>query len=255
MASSVALFDVKRPASTGSFLGGIKCRTFFITMSFTASVLAETTIAPLPSSVFEYDVDGKKSGIPYSASATLKWKLNGTQYEAAMAAEMLFVFKRKQTSNGFLQDDLIAPRLFRDEGKKGREVRIDAKQRIVLFEGGVTQTLPANIQDRVSLFFALPKLINEAKLKGQTQFSVPVISTTNVATWTMQIGAPEPVATKSGTWTAIPVKRVVGKADTASTIWYGGDKYQIPVRILMREPDGTFIDQRLTKQSRLASSR
>jgi hypothetical protein len=107
------------------------------------------------------------------------------------------------------------------------------------------------MQDRVSLFFALPKWIAAAKQSGEQAFVVPVTGANGRADWRMQIGPPENVVTPAGTWLATPVTRVVGPNDTAATLWYASENAQFPVRILLTEPDGTFIDQRLDRQNKL----
>lgn len=204
--------------------------------------------ALLDSRRLRYTVSGKKSGIQYSANATLDWRRNATRYEATWSASLLFVFKRKQTSSGSIANEKITPQRFVDEGKRIREASLDQKaQQVRYTEAGPAAWVPG-MQDRVSLFFTLPSLITAAQREGRTRIDMPVTGANGRADWEMDIGKPETVTTPAGTWLATPVKRRVAAADTAATLWYAGDHNLIPVRILMTEPDGTFLDQRLDGQ-------
>ena len=204
-----------------------------------------------PSVSLHYAVSGKKSGINYNAKATLTWQRNATHYSAAWQVSLLFAFNRKQTSTGLLVNDHPEPRRFVDDGKRIREAVLDPKAKQVRYTEASAASWEPGMQDRVSLFFALPKWIAEANQSGRKTFVVPVTGANGRADWRMQIGSPETVVTPAGTWLATPVTRVVGPADTAATLWYTSENTQFPVRILLTEPDGTFIDQRLDKQKKL----
>jgi len=204
-----------------------------------------------PSVSLHYAVNGKKSGINYKAKATLTWQRNATHYSAAWQVSLLFVFNRKQTSTGLLVNGYPEPRRFVDDGKRIREAVLDPTTKQVRYTDAGAASWAPDMQDRVSLFFALPNWIAEAKQSGQQTFVVPVTGANGRADWRMQIGAPETIVTPAGTWLATPVKRLVGPDDTAATLWYASEDATFPVRILLTEPDGTFIDQRLDKQNKL----
>lgn len=208
-------------------------------------------LASQPSVALRYAVAGKKSGLSYSAKATLMWQRNATHYTATWQVSMLFVFNRKQTSTGLLMNGQPEPRRFVDDGKRIREAALDPQTKQVRYtEAGAAPWEP-EMQDRVSLFFALPKWLAEAKQASRTSFVVPVTSANGRSDWRMRIGQPETVVTPAGTWIATPVTRIVGANDTAATLWYASDAGRFPVRILLTEPDGTFIDQRLDGQNKL----
>ena len=204
-----------------------------------------------PSVSLHYAVNGKKSGINYTAKATLNWQRNATHYSAAWQVSLLFVFNRKQTSTGLLVNGRPEPRRFVDDGKRIREAVLDPTTKQVRYTDAGAASWEPDLQDRVSLFFALPEWIARAKQLGQQTFVVPVTGANGRTDWRMRIGPPETVVTPAGTWLATPVARVVDSGDTAATLWYASTNPGFPVRVLLTEPDGTFIDQRLEKQNKL----
>ena len=213
---------------------------------------AATTVTLLPSTAITYAVSGKKSGIRYTATATLRWQRNATRYIAALSASLLVFLKREQTSSGQVVAGLPAPRRFVDKGKRIRQADLDpVTQRIRYTEaGGAPWT--ADTQDRVSLFFALPAAVKRAQAAGLKQFGFPVTSANALAEWTVAIEPRETITTPLGTWAALRLRRIVDTTrDTQATIWLAGSHDLLPVRILLEEPDGTFLDQRISQQTPL----
>jgi hypothetical protein len=144
-------------------------------------LMPATPVTLLPSTAITYAVSGKKSGIRYTATATLRWQRNATRYIAALSASLLVFLKREQTSSGQVVAGLPAPRRFVDKGKRIRQADLDpVTQRIRYTEaGGAPWT--ADTQDRVSLFFALPAAVKRAQAAGLKQFGFPVTSANALA--------------------------------------------------------------------------
>lgn len=206
----------------------------------------------LPSTELVYDLTGVHKGLRYTSTATLRWQRNTSRYMAALSARILVVFKRNQTSQGRIIGQTLHPDLFVDEGKRIKQATFDdAAQRINYTESGPAPYTPGT-QDRLSIYFALPALMAQARKRQRDTFSVPVSSANSLTDWHFRIGPREVIDTPMGQWPAHTLLRVSQTTDDTSVkLWYGGADGLLALRIRLEDSDGTWLEQRLRSHSRI----
>lgn len=117
---------------------------------------------------------------------------------------------------------------------------------------GGAQTLPAGIQDRLSVVLQLGALLraNPALTQTTAQFDVPVAGLRgDVANWTFFVFGDEAVATPLGTIHAVHLLRLMRRDtnDRELELWIALGRGGYPVRIRYTEPNESYVDLALTK--------
>lgn len=115
-----------------------------------------------------------------------------------------------------------------------------------------SRTLPAGVQDRLSVVLQLGALLraNPALTLTTAQFDVPVAGLRGgVGTWTFFVFGDEEVATPLGTIRAVHLLRLMRRDtnDRELELWIALDRGGYPVRIRYTEPNESYIELGLTK--------
>ena len=207
----------------------------------------------LPSCELTYDLTGMQKGLQYQATATLRWQRNDTAYQAELSARILVIFKRRQVSQGALVSQALRPSLFTDEGKRIKQATFKPKEQAIAYtESGPALWTPPT-QDRLSIYFMLPQLMAQARLRHASSFSVPVSSANSLVSWDLTMGARDTINTPMGQWSAQTLTRVKQTTDdTSAQLWFGGANDLLPLRIRLEDNEGTWLEQSLRSQTRIA---
>ena len=241
-------------ASAIEWLSPLSAATAFLMGSLTPAETSASGVGLLlPSCELTYDLTGMQKGLQYNASATLRWQRNDSAYLADMSARILVIFKRHQVSQGTLVSHALQPRLFTDEAKRIKKATFKPKAQVIEYtESGPALWTPRT-QDRLSIYFMLPQLMAQARLHNANSFSVPVSSANSLVSWDLIMGARDTIDTPMGQWSAQKLTRAKQTTDdTSAQLWFGGANDLLPLRIRLEDNEGTWLEQSLRSQTRIA---
>ena len=197
----------------------------------------------------QYDVEGQARGVDYRASAALRWRADGSRYELTLALRALWL-QRSQHSAGELGPDGLRPARFVDRARRERTLSFDwaddGQGRAMRDDGQVLPALPPGTQDRLSLFVQLGALLlRDGAAPGQ-RWTLPVAGVGGVQPWTFEVTGLETLALGPGAMATVRVQRSHNDGGLETTLWYAPAAWgPLPVRALLREPNGQHIDQTL----------
>jgi hypothetical protein len=157
--------------------------------------------------------------------------------------------KARRVSRGRITDDALRPEEFSDE-RSGRDTArawFDwSGMKLTMQSSGArrSEPLPPNAQDRLSSFLALGMLPET----DASSVSYSVIDGKGMSHHEYRALGRELVKTPAGEFDALKVERVTRGKDTAH-VWLALDRWNLPVRVLVMDRDGSRYDQVATRIS------
>lgn len=210
-------------------------------------------IQPPPSTQMVFDVKGRVSGIAYSATAQIEWTAGNGRYRAFQQVRMPLLGARSQTSSGRIGPLHLQPETFEDS-RRNRILRFDPTAHTVVYHQAQTATpIPADSQDRLSVFFQLASLVaaQPQTFVAGKQVKIPTVSFNKQDYWTFEVVGTETLSLSAGAMDTVKLRRLPRKADDQTAeIWLSPSMQYLPVRIAVREDDGDALDLRLQKHTR-----
>ncbi len=207
-----------------------------------------------PSTRLSYVLSGNYRG-PVDGSAQVQWLREGEHYQVHLDVQIgppfAALIERQMSSDGRLGAQGLVPRRY-DEATRiaFRSPRVltmwfDADE--VQLASGRRVPSPPGVQDTVSQFIQLSWrfTLQPALLKAGTVIELPLALPRRVETWTYDVGASEPLATAAGVVDAVHVKprrtpRPGG--DLVAEMWIAPTLQYLPVRIVIRQDEQTWVD-------------
>lgn len=195
----------------------------------------------------QYDVEGEARGVGYRASATLRWRTDGSHYVLTLALRALWL-QRSQHSEGEIGPDGLRPARFTDRARRERTLSFewtdDGHGRAVRDDGQALPALAPGTQDRLSLFVQLGALLQRDGAAPGRRWTLPVAGLGGVQPWTFEVTGQETLTLGPGATVAVRVQRGGAAGGPETTLWYAPAAWgPLPVRVLLREPDGQRVDQ------------
>lgn len=213
---------------------------------------AQEVQTPWPQTlVLEYDVSGQARGLPYRASSQLTWNGQADRYEAQLDMRIRLLGRRTQRSSGRWSLAGMQPALFIDQARRERRFEIDGlRQQFRLFrEGELVREGPLapGSQDHLTLFFELAlRAHRQAGRFTPEPWVVPVMGHHGAEPWTFVWKGAERLDIPAG---HLPTQRLERQPrepeDTHMSLWLHEALGWLPVRILLQDPNGDVVDQRL----------
>ena len=207
-----------------------------------------------PSTRMDYRLSGHYRG-PVNGSAQVEWLREGSRYQVRMHTAIGPVLSRQIISEGELTDSGLAPRRFDGEQKvlftaaRRWSLRF-TPERITLGDGREIASQPG-AQDEASQFVQLTWLFitQPALLQVGKSVELPLIVNRTLERWTYDVVAEELLQFPFGPVPAFHVKpRREGKgSDLLAEIWFAPTLQYLPVRILIRQREESFVDLTLER--------
>ncbi len=207
-----------------------------------------------PSTRLVYQMTGNFRG-PIQGRAQVDWLRSGTRYQVHLETSVAPLLSRRITSEGELTERGLAPRRFEGEQKvilraPRRWSQQFGAERIVLGDGREVDTLPG-AQDEASQFVQLTWLFTTQPqlLRVGNSIDIPLAINRRFDRWTYDVKEVQQLHLPFGqveTYYVKPRREAKGGEMTAE-IWFAPSLQYLPVRILIRQDETTYVDLMLDK--------
>ncbi|MBI3369356.1 MAG: DUF3108 domain-containing protein [Burkholderiales bacterium] len=208
-----------------------------------------------PSTRLSYALNGYFRG-PMKGSAQVDWLRAGSQYQVHLETSIGGgFFSRRIRSDGELGERGLAPRRFEGEQKllfraPRRWAQQFGPERATLGDGNEVPMLPGT-QDEASQFVQLTWLFTTQPqlLKVGNAIEVPLAINKRIDRWIYDIKEEQTLYLPFGEVRAFYVKprrEAAGGVMTAE-MWFAPSLQYLPVRILIRQDEATYVDLTLEK--------
>lgn len=204
-----------------------------------------------PAARLSYDLNGHARGLPYHANATLLWQHDGKRYTSELEIKAFLLGNRRQTSEGQLTAQGLAPDRFADRGKNEQAAHFLRDTQRVSFSANTPDAiLQVGAQDKLSLFIQLGAL-----LAGEPQrwpvgksLSLQVVGAKQAEPWVIHIEGWEDLSLPIGKVHALRLSRPPrNEYEPRVEIWLAPDLRHLPVRIRLSQTNGDLVDQNLNR--------
>ena len=207
-----------------------------------------------PSTRMTYLMQGNYRG-PIQGRAQVDWLRSGTRYQVHLETSVAPLLSRRITSEGELTERGLAPRRFEGEQKvilrPPRRWSLQfGPERITLADGREVDTVPG-AQDEASQFVQLTWLFTTQPqlLKVGQSIEVPLALNRRFDRWIYDVVEVQQLQLPFGSVETYHVKprREAKGGDMTAEIWFAPSLQYLPVRILIRQDESTYIDLTLDK--------
>ncbi|MDM7455684.1 MAG: DUF3108 domain-containing protein [Tepidimonas sp.] len=204
-----------------------------------------------PAGQMEYEVLGETKGLNYRANAVLDWRPDGRRYRLELALRAFLVGSRVQISRGALTPMGLQPARFEDRARRERWLTFDWSAapepgRARTDGDAFIESLPLGTQDRLGVFIQLGGWV--AAMKPGQRWHIPVAGLGRLEHWTVEVVGREPITVPAGRFEALHLRRMTeGAQDLRVEAWYTPAIAGLPVRLLLQQPNGERVEQRLRR--------
>jgi hypothetical protein len=198
-----------------------------------------------------YKVKGLSKNLNYQASSELAWTTSGDSYEVMMKVSAFLIGSRSMTSVGKITDSGLAPTRFADKFRNELAAHFEADKGKITFSAN-TPDAPwiEGAQDRVSVFLQLGGMLaaNPQNYPPGSNVTFLTIGPREADTWTFIIEAEENLDLMGAQMPTLKLTRKPRKEfDQKVEIWFAPSLGYLPVRNLITQQNGDFIDQQLAE--------
>ena len=207
-----------------------------------------------PSTRMSYRLSGHYRG-PIDGRAQVDWLRTGTRYQVHLQTEVGPLLSRRISSEGELTELGLAPQRFEGEQKvvfraPRRWTQHFGPERITLSDQREVPT-PPGVQDEASQFVQLSWLftVRPQLLNVGSTVAFPMVVDRRLDRWVYEVVEQATLRLPYGDIETLHVKprREPPGAETLVEIWFAPSLMNLPVRILIRQGDASFIDLLLDK--------
>ena len=269
-----AAVETATPASASASAPSV---TVVDTVALPATAVAPATPASATAAAFEwppstrlsYTLSGNYRG-PVEGQARVEWLRSGSRYqvvvEASVGPSFSPLMTRRTSSEGEITPEGLSPRRYEEETRivlrEPRRVSITLDADRIRLANGREVPRPAGVQDSASQFVHLTWLFTTQPqwLTAGRSIELPLALPRHVLPWTYDVLQPETLQTPVGPVQVVHVKprrpppderRTAG--DLTAEVWVAPSLQYLPVRILVRQDEQTWIDmliERLPQQGK-----
>jgi len=204
----------------------------------------------------DYTLTGNYRG-EVTGTASVEWRREGAHYQVAMELSLGAIVSRSLTSDGRLGAHGIEPQRY-DETTK---VILMAPRRATVNFGGTELTLatgqtlpqPVGVQDTASQFVQMTWLFLTGRLPMQpgTVVDLPLALPRKLYAWRYTVKEQELLHTPMGelwAWHLLPSHGGAPiHGDLMADVWLAPTLQYLPVRLLIRQDEQTYVDLMLAK--------
>ncbi len=235
----------------------------------TASSASAMSAAPSPafewppSTRLSYLLTGNYRG-PVEGRARVEWRLAGNRYQVSLEVGIGPPFAplvtRQIQSDGLVTAAGLEPHRYDEETqvvlRAPRRLSITLDPDSVLLPNGRRAPRPAGVQDSASQFVQMTWLFTTQpeRLRVGTTLDVPLALPRHVETWTYEVVGEVTLETPVGAIDAVHVRprrppRPAGAmgGDLVAEFWVAPSLQYLPVRILIRQDEETYVDLHLER--------
>lgn len=202
---------------------------------------------PPPSVRMTYQVQLQIKGFSQSATAEMRWALEGDSYSARLEVRHWLAGARIQTSTGQMTRQGLAPTRFSDKVRNEVAAHFERDKALVTFSANTPSApLLPGMQDRLSVFMQLASLLAGASppLPTGTSLLLPVAGPRAADVWRMTLEGNESLTLPGGTLSAVKLMRLPQKEyDQKLELWLAPSMGFLPVRIRLTDANGDVADQ------------
>ncbi|MCW5632687.1 MAG: DUF3108 domain-containing protein [Rubrivivax sp.] len=241
-----------------------------------AAAAAPAASAPEPTAAFEWPPSTRLSYLltgnyrgPVEGQARVEWRMAGERYqvslEVGIGPPFAPVVTRSLLSEGVVTAAGLEPRRYEEETR----VALRAPRRLDIVLGAERVRLPSGrelprlpgVQDSASQFVQMTWLFTtqRAPLRPGTALQFPLALPRHMEVWTYEVVGEEALSTPVGAIDAVHVRprrppQPPGRpaADLTAEFWVAPTLQYLPVRILIRQDEQTYVDlllERLPQQA------
>ncbi len=231
----------------------------------TASTSAAAPNAPLPTTAAQafdwppstrlsYQMTGHFRG-PIQGRAQVDWLRSGSRYQVHLEIAVAPLLSRRIASEGELTERGLVPRRFDGEQKvilraPRRWSQQFGPERVVMTDGSEVPMQPG-AQDEASQFVQLTWLFTTQPqlLRVGNAIDIPLAINRRLDRWTYEVKEVQPLHLPFGEVETFHVKprRAAQGGEMAAEIWFAPSLQYLPVRILIRQDEATYVDLLLDK--------
>jgi hypothetical protein len=208
-----------------------------------------------PSTRLSYQLVGDYRG-PVYGSARVEWLRRGDRYQVHLDVSVSGVVSRRMSSEGLLTAQGLQPQRYEEVTavllREPRRLSVRFEPPQVTLANGQVQAAPPGVQDTASQFVQLTWLFTtrpELLQPGRT-VEVPLALPRRMDTWVYDVRDEEDVETPVGRVRAFHVKpqrNPPPKGTLSVETWFAPSLQYLPVRIVIRQDDSTFMDLTLSR--------
>jgi len=227
------------------------------------STLATTELAPAadtpnvlvarqlpPPALLEYTLEGMDRGLHYRASSTLQWQYNEQRYDLSLTVQAFLLGTRQWRSSGQLGPDGLLPERLSDKRKSEVAANFDRLNQQVIFSSNKPSVpLLAGAQDQISLFVQLGGAVNTTpdRFAPGITLNVQTVTPRSADLWRITLVSEEQLVFQGQShltrhWVCAPR----GPYDSRLEFWTDPALTGLPVRILITQANGSYIDMHLS---------
>ena len=207
-----------------------------------------------PSTRLTYRLSGDYRG-PVEGNASVEWLRQGSRYQVHLETSIGPVLSRHITSEGELTENGLAPRRFDGEQKvmfrAPRRWQLRFGPEVVVLSDGKEVPNQPGAQDEASQFVQLTWLFTTQpdRLKVGRSVELPLAISRKLERWTYDVIGEETLRFDFGEVASFHLKprRAAQGGDLTPEVWIAPSLQYLPVRILIRDTQGNWIDLTLDK--------
>jgi hypothetical protein len=212
-----------------------------------------------PSTRLRYALKGDYLG-PVEGSAEVRWIRVGDRYEVhldvVIGPSFAPAIARRMRSAGHVGSDGLVPEHFEQHTRlffgATRSAVIELGERRVRLPSGRTVPRPPGVQDAVSQFVQLTWrfLRDPALLRAGQRVVVPLALPARVEPWVYEVREAERLETPAGPVPTVhvrPRREARAGGDLVPEMWFAPSLQSLPVRILIRQDEDTYVDLRIDR--------
>jgi hypothetical protein len=208
-----------------------------------------------PSTRLTYTLKGHFRGPIEGGSAQVEWLRSGSRYQVHLETRLAPLLTRRITSDGELTEHGLQPRRFDAEQKvlfkaPRRWTLLFGPQRITLVDGREIDTV-AGVQDEASQFVQLTWLFTTQpeKMRVGQSIEVPLVLNRRLDRWVYDVKEGQTLQLPFGEVPTFYVKprREARGGDMTAEMWFAPTLQYLPVRIVIRQDESTFVELTLDR--------
>lgn len=199
-----------------------------------------------PSRVLSYRLTGMDKGLTYHASGELRWQHNDAAYELTLSVRAFLIGSRHWRSVGQVDATGLAPRRFSDSWRNERAAHFDREQQRIVFSSNSTPApLQPGAQDQTSLYVQLAAAVagDPERFTPGARLQVQTATVRDAQPWSLVMQGTETLyldgqSVQASKWVAQPRNQYDAKVE----FWMAASQGWLPVRILITQTNGSYID-------------
>lgn len=206
------------------------------------------TTLPEPARL-HYEVTVQAGGFSLQGQAQLRWRHDGSTYEARLELGGPMLPSRVQRSTGRITADGLEPLRFSDQGRRGERAThfVREQGKLVFSNNQPAAALLAGTQDRLSVIVQLSMIIagEPQRYPPGTSIAIPTAGTSDSETWVFTVEGEEDLQLPGGAQRALKLLRQPRKEyDQTVELWLAPRLDYAPVRLRLTNRNGDSVDQR-----------